>query len=1154
MSESSPTTTSPPPRRPTRSIPPAPLSLDDSPVLDAPVISSSPTSETAPTAAPGAPDADANDDGAARSDADLTPLRAHYLKKSLISAAFHRELDAITTQAPNTSTFSYLGPPFSPPPKDAPALDLPLLRYMFRQFILTFPFMAAAPKDFYSDKLQPFMASVLSRNLSPTSPFEEGAEHTEQATRAKLLARLERNLALFVTSAVKLVEREEVVRLTQVDLDRLEALSRKRQARNMRHRKVFEVNIVGVRTVQDRGRVRSRAHEEFIIRTRRSHYEDVFVSRRYGDFKTLAEELRKAHPEQEIGSPPAKDRTTVSAPTHPNALDRQQSIDSDFDAASPPASPRYPSRLSREKNRLTLRAYLHSLMSSSVIASSPVIRSFLLSGSIRLTPAELEDARRREEADRTRDDGRKKFAKEIANRVDGLRDAVKGVKGDIMGRDGLTNIFTTIKVTAEVRALPDNYRAVFEWARISLASTVFHQFVASDDASEKFANLKRLHGLMPYFMMKTALKISNPVSMIRNIMDLFLAQPFGGRSLLQRMFSSSLSEEARQIEEEIEAVKAKVDDPVICEKVRRFVYAPKEIQDTYRLDAAEEKQELMTVVLRSGDEPVLNRTQMHRVAKASRAYAAYLRYRDTLDDSDDDDGPQDEDGWLYEDLKILAHLYTKLQDREELIGLIFEGFTSDLLKDIITIFYSPLAQVYRAASIADSLSDLQNFINDLIRTVEMVEELSQEDPHLTVQAFIDLIQRHEQAFYSFVHKVHSKGEGLFDSLIRWIELFLTLVREGLGPPISLEFLLPHSGQERADVLAEVDAVATYHYKTKVVYEDKLRRRFGRAQGVGAGEEAEEQTQAMVDGVLAEISFGEVIQGDVDELAAVDAEDSDWDSGSSDEYDSEDDETDSVEDSETDDASTEESAASRRAPPSRQSTMQAPPSRQNTMHAPPSQQTAGYAVRSPPPRTRTSTHTPIRSPPVVAEDRERTPRPRSLSLKLSRSMQDLKDVLSHRKGEELPPVPPLPQGMSRTSTRQSIETRTPPMSATSSFQAAVMKPLPPSPSQSSLGSTSSARGPKTPVKDRVRGQSRLRKSPPSRMESPRRTQLAEPPQSAPAASGGQTHQRAPSKSKPAKKAAAPALKPPELVHIPRLVPLFIEMLRPALRPRARTNPM
>ena len=38
-----------------------------------------------------------------------------------------------------------------------------------------------------------------------------------------------------------------------------------------------------------------------------------------------------------------------------------------------------------------------------------------------------------------------------------------------------------------------------------------------------------------------------------------------------------------------------------------------------------------------------------------------------------------------------------------------------------------------------------------------------------MQIFIDLIQRHEQSFYSFVHKVHSKGAGLFDSLTKWVE-------------------------------------------------------------------------------------------------------------------------------------------------------------------------------------------------------------------------------------------------------------------------------------------------------------------------------------------------------------------------------------------------
>jgi len=49
-----------------------------------------------------------------------------------------------------------------------------------------------------------------------------------------------------------------------------------------------------------------------------------------------------------------------------------------------------------------------------------------------------------------------------------------------------------------------------------------------------------------------------------------------------------------------------------------------------------------------------------------------MKQRESLDDSDDDDGPQDEDAWLLEDLKVLAFLYTRLRDREMLIDLIFE--------------------------------------------------------------------------------------------------------------------------------------------------------------------------------------------------------------------------------------------------------------------------------------------------------------------------------------------------------------------------------------------------------------------------------------------------------------------------------------------------
>ncbi|KAI0092424.1 hypothetical protein BDY19DRAFT_924281 [Irpex rosettiformis] len=969
------------PSRPTRPIPPVPeellaaLNLDGAtpaPILTDHILappspgsaefhtplSASPTSELPPPPPPPKGTQDGHEQETPPDSSELTPLRAHYLKKQLVQLQFHRELNAITSiPRNNISPFSYLGPPFSTPPKDGPRLDLPFLRYMFRHFVVTFPFLHAAPKGFFSDKLQPFMGSLMSRNFSDAAPFDNNPDNSEEAARFKLLKKLEKNFSMLITSGTKLVEQEDVVRLTQRDLDRLEALSKKRAARERKLKDLFEVNVVCVRNVVERKRVRSKAHDEFIIRTRRRQQPDVFVSRRYGDFRTLADELRKAHPSEVVPPPPAKDRTYVNVnlsassstsasasgsppspygyPTTPLSASQSgsgtpyvprqsrpmpgmyqndmlrgsmDSLQSNFSQGSgSPTSPIYggfdsptanSSRLSREKNRLTLRAYLHSLLRSTVFASSPVLRSFLLSGPTQLSDAELEDARRREEADRMREDGRIRFAKEIRDRVDSLRDAVRSVKGELLGKDGLTRVFATIKETSDVNALPSNYQAVIEWARISLASTVFQHFVAADNASERFAGLKRVHGLMPYFMLKAALKITNPVGMIRGVLDLFLAQPFGGRSLLQRMFTGSLMEEVKALEEDIEAIKQKVEDPLLCEKVRLYVNAPLEIQSIYKLDATSEDMHVLTVVLRSGEEPRLNRAQLFRVQRASRAHKLYL---DAHPDSDDDEGPEDEDAWLYEDLILLSKLYARLRDREQLIALIFEGNTSDLLKDIITIFYSPLAQVYRAASIADSLGDLQSFINDLIRTVEQSEELSQQDPARTVQIFINLIQRHEQAFYSFVHKVHSKGEGLFDSLMQWIERFLTLMREGLGEPISLEFLLPHTGQERQDIMQEVDAVARYHYLLKVAYEDKVRRRFGRSQGQSEADAEDEAAAEMVNGIVSDLSFGDLVKGDADELAAEaddDEEDSDSDSESDDEEDSDEDD-DSEEETDSD---------------------------------------------------------------------------------------------------------------------------------------------------------------------------------------------------------------------------------------------------------------
>lgn len=201
----------------------------------------------------------------------LTPLRAHYLKKTLLALEFNKELTYISSSPlpPPLSVLSLLGSPFTPLPRSAlergGVQDVPFLRFVFRQFVLTFPFLATAPKDFFPSKLQPFVDSLLSRNLSSELtlfPEESRDADAEHKGTAKALAKVEKHMALLLGSAIKLAESEEVVRLTQRDLDRLEAGVRKRERRHVRSKADrFSVNVVCVRSISEKGRVRKRHHD-----------------------------------------------------------------------------------------------------------------------------------------------------------------------------------------------------------------------------------------------------------------------------------------------------------------------------------------------------------------------------------------------------------------------------------------------------------------------------------------------------------------------------------------------------------------------------------------------------------------------------------------------------------------------------------------------------------------------------------------------------------------------------------------------------------------------------------------------------------------------------------------------------------------------------
>ena len=214
----------------------------------------------------------------------------------------------------------------------------------------------------------------------------------------------------------------------------------------------------------------------------------------------LNEQLRLAFPEYPIPNPPIKDKTATIAAPQPvaNAYSYYNPLRAFYGASPRPSSPAVPASpslepadsanlasassselpsspaspapsvpLSRERNRLTLRAYLQSLMAQPFL-NSPVLRSFLLSGPTTLTPAEAVDCQRRLEADAVREEGRRRFRQEAEKRIEALREGLSQFKGDMLNRrGGLKAVFEVVRRVDRVEDLPKAEASVLEWGRIS---------------------------------------------------------------------------------------------------------------------------------------------------------------------------------------------------------------------------------------------------------------------------------------------------------------------------------------------------------------------------------------------------------------------------------------------------------------------------------------------------------------------------------------------------------------------------------------------------------------------------------------------------------------------------------------------------------------
>ena len=166
---------------------------------------------------------------------------------------------------------------------------------------------------------------------------------------------------------------------------------------------------------------------------------------------------------------------------------------------------------------------------------------------------------------------------------------------------------------------------------LRVAATLYHLFLAEDNSPELFAQMKRIHSMLPYTALKQVIRYANPALVMTGVLDLFLAQPFGTRSLAQRAFSMALNDGIKGFQKSIDSLIKKINDPVLVDKIKRFSDADEDTKNVLRSEAVVEEVDLIVAILRSEIfTPELTPEQIGRV------FNAYVAWNSAVESVSDD--------------------------------------------------------------------------------------------------------------------------------------------------------------------------------------------------------------------------------------------------------------------------------------------------------------------------------------------------------------------------------------------------------------------------------------------------------------------------------------------------------------------------------------
>ncbi|PRT52429.1 hypothetical protein B9G98_00049 [Wickerhamiella sorbophila] len=683
----------------------------------------------------------------------LSVDQVHLLKRELLRLAIADE----SARLDNMNNINQLGPPFIDTdgmPADGSAF--PIMSYILVNFVVPFPPLARADAKFWANTAQPFIQGLASKEISSSADRDE-------ATKRRRLGRIAKRFILMLmvagisTNVPNESRRYSKRRAYDAILPKTDDGILDKQPGTPQDAEIANgtpppgpvpgliATVIGAYTGSST-RLLKNKETHYILEAQMWGGPPVWTKRTYLDFVALDKRLMKEFPGKHLARLPHKNSTNTVV-----KVDGSERT------------------LIRERQRVTLRAYLNRLTSIPKVCQSDIFLEFLFKQRVNeLTKEEIADIVVRQGLDRERWTNREKFYDLANERAKKLEQYLGEIKSEILMDDALPKLFMEMKTHSRVEDMSPLLQKFVEWCLVEFSGIIYNLLLGRDDSPEIFSQVKRFYHLMPFKLMQGILKLSNPALIMKKLTDLFMATPFGGKSLLQNMFIRILNDDMRSQEVLLEELEKSISNHALTKPLKDYSQMGYHEREQIHYQVDHSNKDIVLVIYENSDiDPKLLRI----TTKYHDLWQKAVEHPETIDDNVEKID-------TYSQLKDFLKLSVRQRDKDIMKDFWADPGTIAFVRATVDILYDILIEIFRTGKIAESLGDFERFASDIINFVDAADGGIALDANELVNGLIAICQKHQNSVFRFINRVYSREDSIFVDMISWMTLFINFIRDG----------------------------------------------------------------------------------------------------------------------------------------------------------------------------------------------------------------------------------------------------------------------------------------------------------------------------------------------------------------------------------------